>query len=170
MAGLNIEFNQVHVQKLGKKETPSLEEIYSAINAEENHRSIMLETQPAVGSAMISTKSNNSQGDTLRKTEGKSKVHKSSNRVGLWCTYCKKARHTKLYRKKQVFNKIKYQRTWAHCVVQEYGQKSTNEGQFDMLGFNQEEIEKLKGFLNTLSSGVCSIASQVIVFFPITHC
>ncbi|XP_039145764.1 uncharacterized protein LOC120283005 [Dioscorea cayenensis subsp. rotundata] len=165
LAGLNIEFDQVRVQQLGKEETPSLEEVYSAIKAEENRRTVMLETQPAIGSAMISTKPNHSRGHTPRQTEGKPEVYKSSNRDGLWCNYCKKARHTKdtcfkLHGKEQVFNKIKHQRTQALCAVQEDRQKSTNEGQFSKLRFNQEEIDKLKGFLNTLPLGCVFVSDN----------
>ncbi|KAJ0083334.1 hypothetical protein Patl1_30044 [Pistacia atlantica] len=51
--GLNVEFNQVRVQLLGKEDLPSLNETISIINAEESLRGVMLYSQPVEGSAML---------------------------------------------------------------------------------------------------------------------
>ncbi|KAK2965727.1 LOW QUALITY PROTEIN: hypothetical protein RJ640_025453, partial [Escallonia rubra] len=53
LAGLNIEFDQVRIQILGKEELPSLNEIISIINAEESRRRVMLYAQPIEESAML---------------------------------------------------------------------------------------------------------------------
>lgn len=53
LARLNAEFDQVRIQILGKKDTPSLEEIISLIRAEESQRSVMLEPQTMDGSALV---------------------------------------------------------------------------------------------------------------------
>lgn len=45
LAGLNPEFDQVRIQILGKRDTPSLEETISLIRAEESRRTVMLELQ-----------------------------------------------------------------------------------------------------------------------------
>ncbi|KAK2966236.1 hypothetical protein RJ640_008219 [Escallonia rubra] len=52
LAGLNIEFDQVRIQILGKEELPSLNETISIINAEESRRGMMLYAQPVEESAM----------------------------------------------------------------------------------------------------------------------
>ncbi|KAK2984412.1 hypothetical protein RJ640_009912 [Escallonia rubra] len=53
LAGLNIEFDQVRIQILGKEELPSLNETISIINAEESRRGVMLYAQPVEESAML---------------------------------------------------------------------------------------------------------------------
>ncbi|BAT73096.1 hypothetical protein VIGAN_01055500, partial [Vigna angularis var. angularis] len=53
LAGLNPEFDQVRVQILGRKDTPSLEETISIVRAKESQRSVMLESQPINGSALL---------------------------------------------------------------------------------------------------------------------
>ncbi|KAK3004984.1 hypothetical protein RJ639_017902 [Escallonia herrerae] len=53
LAGLNIEFDQVRIQILGKEELPSLNETISIINDEESRRGVMLYAQPVEESAML---------------------------------------------------------------------------------------------------------------------
>jgi len=43
LAGLNIKFNQVRVQILGKESLPLLNEVFSLIRAEERRRIVMLD-------------------------------------------------------------------------------------------------------------------------------
>ena len=56
LVGLNIEFDQVRVQILGKAEVPSLNETISLIRAKESRRGVMLESQNVEGSAMATKK------------------------------------------------------------------------------------------------------------------
>jgi len=53
LAGLNLEFDQVRVQILGKRETSPLEETISIIRTKESRRNIMLEIQPKWGPSSI---------------------------------------------------------------------------------------------------------------------
>jgi len=82
LAGLNIEFDQMRVQILGKESLPSLNEVFSAIRAEEGRRTVMLEVPNTKGSAMMITNSRNlsdasrNQNDAMNgakvvKTEGR---------------------------------------------------------------------------------------------------
>ncbi|KAI9198462.1 hypothetical protein LWI28_016256 [Acer negundo] len=78
-------------QILGREELPSLNEAISMVRAEESRRSVMLEPQTSEGSAMVS---NSSKSRSLN-PEQQSDLSKTSNRDTIWCTYCKKPRHTK---------------------------------------------------------------------------
>ena len=46
LAGLNMEFDQVRVQILGKESMPSLNEVFSLIKAEEGRGTVMVESMP----------------------------------------------------------------------------------------------------------------------------
>ncbi|KAA8547182.1 hypothetical protein F0562_003610 [Nyssa sinensis] len=85
--GLNIDFDQVRVQVLGKESLPSLEGVFSIVQAEESRRGVMLDNPVNEGSAMNSTK--------LGHHTETNRDERQPNREGVWCTYCKKARHTK---------------------------------------------------------------------------
>ena len=54
LAGLNMEFDPVRVQVLGKEDLPSLNETIAIIRAEEGRRGVMVESQAVEGSAMFS--------------------------------------------------------------------------------------------------------------------
>ncbi|XP_071905634.1 uncharacterized protein [Coffea arabica] len=146
LAGLNVEFDQVRVQILGKERLSSLNETISLVRAEENRREVMLEPKTLEGSAMISTKSNK---DTI------------------WCTYCKKSRHTrddcfKLHGKEQVLSrKGGFKGGKAHLTAGE-DQTQEKSNQTGMGEFKKEEIEKLRNLLNSLekSSSTCSLAQS----------
>jgi len=43
LAGLNIEFDRMRVQILGKESLPSLNKVFSVIRAEEGRRTVMLD-------------------------------------------------------------------------------------------------------------------------------
>ena len=59
LAGLNLEFDQVQVQVLGKEDLPSLNETISIIWAEEGRRGVMMNQTPMVeSSAMLSNAGN----------------------------------------------------------------------------------------------------------------
>ena len=65
LAGLNVEFDQVRVQILGKEELPALNKVISLIRAEESRRRVMLEPQNLEGSAMVTKGSNRQQQTSL---------------------------------------------------------------------------------------------------------
>lgn len=95
LAGLNPEFDQVRIQILGREDTPSLEEAISLIRAEESRRNVMLEPHSADGAALITKVDHPEKGKHDQpKTIGKD-VQWKENKDDMWCTYCKKPRHTK---------------------------------------------------------------------------
>jgi hypothetical protein len=75
LAGLNIEFDQMRVQILGKESLPLLNEVFSLIRAEEGRRTVMLDVSNIEGSATLITNSRNmsdvKNGAKVGKTEGK---------------------------------------------------------------------------------------------------
>ncbi|XP_022768068.1 UDP-sugar pyrophosphorylase-like isoform X4 [Durio zibethinus] len=169
LAGLNVEFDQVRVQILGKQDLPSLNEVISMVRAEESRRGVMLDSVHVEGSAMVSNGGKNQSLEQLPVSEnGKGDSAKTSNRDNLWCTYCKKPRHTrdrcwKLHGKPSTSSK-----EWgykggqprnqgqAHMTAMELNQeKSQEQGELD-----KKEIEKLRSLLGTLekATGVCSLA------------
>ena len=104
------------VQILGKEDLPSLNEAISLIRAEERRRGVMLDVQPLEDSAMVSASTNNGSvkvaapehGSGIEK--GRANLSGATNKDNVWCTYCKKPRHTKdrcwkLYGKPQTSSK-----------------------------------------------------------------
>ncbi|KAJ9543952.1 LOW QUALITY PROTEIN: hypothetical protein OSB04_023659 [Centaurea solstitialis] len=102
----------------------------------------------------------------------KNDQHRAQNRDGLWCTYCKKARHTK-------------ENCWkihGKPPSQEWGHKGTSicdkgqahividpkkESKQETTNLNHEEVEKLRSFFSTMerssgsqfpTTGICSLA------------
>ena len=59
LVGLNMEFDAVKVQILGKEELPSLNEVISLIRAEEGRREVMLDTVPMEISALVALRGPN---------------------------------------------------------------------------------------------------------------
>ena len=94
LAGLNPEFDHVRIQILGKEHTPSLEETISLIRAEESRRSVMLEPQTMDGSA-LATKTNHEKEKSYQSQHFGRDNQWKENKDNLWCTHCKKPRHTK---------------------------------------------------------------------------
>ncbi|XP_022761888.1 uncharacterized protein LOC111307857 isoform X2 [Durio zibethinus] len=169
LAGLNVEFDQVRVQILGKQDLPSLNEVISMVRAEESRRGVMLDSVHVEGSAMVSNGGKNQSLEQLPISEnGKGDSAKTSNHDNLWCTYCKKPRHTrdrcwKLHGKPSTSSKEwgykggqpRNQRQ-AHTTAMELNQEKFQEqGELD-----KKEIEKLRSLLGTLekATGVCSLA------------
>ena len=107
LAGLNSVFDQVRVQILGREKLPSLNEVFAMVRSEENRQAVMLQGVFTDGSALVSNK-----GEGSRQRGGKSGTQgRPNNREGLWCTYCKKPRHTrdncfKLHGKEAVLSKL----------------------------------------------------------------
>ena len=101
LVGLNPEFDQVRIQILGKPNVPCFNEVVALIRSEESRRGLMLEPQITDNSAMLAS-NNKSATNTERGTAfegGKNQPqgwkNQSQNRDGVWCTYCKKPRHTR---------------------------------------------------------------------------
>ena len=171
LAGLNPEFDQIRIQILGKEDTPSLEETISLIRAEESRRNIMLEPQTVDGSALATKTAYQEKGKReLSKYSSKENQWKE-NKDNLWCTYCKKPRHTKekcwkLNGKppsREWGNHEGQQRSQAHMAEQSKAEENPAIG-----GFNGEEIEKLRSLLGSLEkpSGACSLALSGEFSFP----
>ena len=163
MAGLNPEFDQVRIQILGKEDTPSLEETISLIRAEESRRSVMLEPQAMDGSTLTAKPDHQEKGKRdLHKHQSKENPWKE-NKDNLWCTYCKKPRHTK--EKCWKLNGKPPSREWGdrggqHKPQAQMVEQPKTEENSATEGFNNEEIEKLKSLLESLEKpfGACTLA------------
>ncbi|KAG0455167.1 hypothetical protein HPP92_024459 [Vanilla planifolia] len=96
LAGLNPEFDQVRIQILGKEETPPLEETISLVRAEESRRGVMLQPQTLDGSALVAKANHREKGRSDAPVQYQSREGQwKENKDNLWCTYCKKPRHTR---------------------------------------------------------------------------
>ena len=146
LVGLNLEFDQVRVQILGREETPSLEETISLIRVKESRSGIMLKPQTLEGSALV-TKNEQTQTQEKRKADLLT-VSRRDNKDNLW----KNPRHTrercwKLNGKpstssREWGNRGDQQKSQAHLTEQ----TNQSEGQ-EKGGLNSEEIERLRGLL-----------------------
>jgi len=87
LAGLNSEFDAVRVQILDEEDLPSLNEVIFLIRAEDGRRGVMLEAIRGESSALVSLKTHN-------QNKGPRDEKKPVDRDSLWCTFCKKHRHT----------------------------------------------------------------------------
>eukprot|EP00257_Ricinus_communis_P025088 XP_025012502.1 uncharacterized protein LOC107260948 [Ricinus communis] len=160
LAGLNVEFDQVRVQILGKEKFPSLNEKISLIRAEENRREVMLEPKTLEGSAMISTKSNNKKARIGNGIQSQIKTQFGAH-------IAKKPRKTqedcfKLYGKEQVLNrKGGFKGGKAHLADRE-DQTQEKSNQAGIGEFKKEKIETIRNLLNSLekSSSTCSLAQS----------
>ena len=91
-AGLNVEYDQVKVQVVGKEDLPPLNEVFSIIRAEEGKRSVMLDTPTTEGLARHYEAKLHT---AIQQLYGGSEVSRSLvNKDGLWCVCFKKLRHT----------------------------------------------------------------------------
>ncbi|XP_043817009.1 uncharacterized protein LOC110625052 isoform X9 [Manihot esculenta] len=155
LAGLNIKFDALRAQVLGKEELPSLDEVIAIFLAEEGRRGVTIETQRVESSALVSrntTTKNYSFEQHVGESNGQAELSKLFNKDSLWCTWCKKPRHTKekcwiLHGKPQAMNK-----THSKKGGQSNGQRQVHMAITDSwnedpthVEFNKEEIEKLKG-------------------------
>lgn len=73
LACLNIDFDAVRVQILGKEDLPSLNETVSIIHAKEGRMSVMLETQVADGSALVAKYARIKNQVTVQSIDGSNK-------------------------------------------------------------------------------------------------
>ncbi|KAI4297533.1 hypothetical protein L6164_037419 [Bauhinia variegata] len=159
LAGLNEEFDHVQIQILGRESLPNLNETFYTIRGEESCRAVMLENASHNDSALIAAKKENKGTRT--------DYHKTSNCDNLWCTHCKKPRRTrencfKLHGKETVLNKIKQQRTQANhtqanLTVKDQP-KTPEHNSASALSLNEDEVGKLRAFLETLTTSPCSLS------------
>ena len=182
LVGLNIEFDQVRVQVLGKEELPSMKETISIIWTEESRRIVvMLEPQLVEGSAMISI---NSSGKEVISSNG-GQIVSNNSRCGdllksskptVWCNHCKKPWHTKetcykLHGRLPNPNQSQGQnRNGQHGHAHlSNGQTSSDEKTGFVSGekaqFSKEENDRLKSLLETLEepSSLCFSAESGMV-------
>ena len=170
LAGLNLEFDQVRVQILSKEEVPSLEETISIIRAEESRRNVMLEkTSSMEGSALVTKVEHQEKGKDDQPRNLRRENQRRENRDTLWCTYCKKPRHTK-----ETCWKLngkppssewgthgRQKKPQAHLTEQSKTDEGSDSKGFkrDEIGFRKDEIEKLRSLLNSLEkpSGASSL-------------
>ncbi|XP_024024905.1 uncharacterized protein LOC112092593 [Morus notabilis] len=142
LAGLNLEFDQVRIQILGREKIPSLEEAISLIQGEESRRGIMLKPQTLENSALI-TRSEQPQmlergevdlhtKESCWKLNGKPPSREWGNRGGQ-----------------------QRSQSQAHLTEQTSQDEKQEKG-----GLNSEEMEKLRGLIGSLEkpSGACSLA------------
>ncbi|KAJ9552519.1 hypothetical protein OSB04_016564 [Centaurea solstitialis] len=106
LAGLNMEFDQVQIQVLGKEELPTLNEVFAIIRGEEGRRSVMIEaptikqeesaflaeSSKAEGSALASM---NIYGNSKSSHQPKQNNREIARTNDLFCNYCKKPGHVK---------------------------------------------------------------------------
>ncbi|XP_059444961.1 uncharacterized protein LOC132176698 isoform X2 [Corylus avellana] len=162
LVGLNPEFDQVRIQILGKQEVPCFNEVVALIRGEESRRGLMLEPQNTDSSAMVASGGNNSVTNMERALVfengrlGQSKAQNRDYKDNLWCTYCKKARHTrercwKLHGKppsREWGQKGEQPRSNGHAHVAAVQQ---NEAAPQELGsLNQEEVERVRSLIGNL--------------------
>ncbi|KAK8520902.1 hypothetical protein V6N12_004828 [Hibiscus sabdariffa] len=152
LAGLNIDFDAVRVQILGKEDLPTLNEVIATIRAEEGRRGVMMIENSQVESSALIVKTFSERPARL---EQQFPENKTGGRDSLWCTYCKKSRHTKekcwkLHGKPQSANmNFTDKRGLARGQSKAYlsKQEEPTEQPFE---FNREDIEKLKSLLESL--------------------
>ena len=163
LAGLNVELDQVRVQILGKEPLPSLNEAFAIVRGEEGRKNIMLEKGNTMDrSALAISKPNGNEGSAAANAanSGRNERKKTSEKDSLWCSYCKKNRHTretcwKLHGKPLNFFKGNGGKGVnsghkSQANLAEIGGKQQEESFGQEMELNKEEIDKLKRFISKL--------------------
>ncbi|KAJ9547058.1 hypothetical protein OSB04_019601 [Centaurea solstitialis] len=151
LTGLNSEFDLVRIQILGRSEFPSLNEAISLVRAKESRRGIMLESPSTENSALLT--SNKTHGLVLDKavTQKANRFNGQKDREELWCTYCKKPRHTKEQCWRLHGKPSTSSREWGQKGGQQRQAHVSIQGPMQELGgFSSEEIEKLRSMLGAV--------------------
>ncbi|KAJ7954402.1 Retrovirus-related Pol polyprotein from transposon TNT 1-94 [Quillaja saponaria] len=92
LAGLNLEYDQIRVQVLGRDPFPNLRQSYAYVQQEESRRIAMLHVVTRERSAMVATPiPKESKGVHTRGIE----IARGSDKDDLQCDYCDKTRHTR---------------------------------------------------------------------------
>ncbi|XP_073148285.1 uncharacterized protein [Henckelia pumila] len=176
LAGLNIEFDAVRVQILGKEDLPTLNETIAIVRAEEGRRCVMIEHNSVNNSsALATTKGRNFRAEQPTEKDNKQPTFssKSGNKNSMWCSHCQKDNHTedkcwKIHGRPQSSNKNWTAKTGypkrqgkAYAAASEQ-QAGEDNSQGSPIEFNREEMEKLKSFLGSLEKpttrGTCTLA------------
>lgn len=164
------------------KELPTLNETIAIIQAEEGRRGVMVDQQPHLldGTALVTKSEQGNFGMKEQLQSEESYLAKQGSKENLWCTFCKKPRHTKDQCWKLHGRPSSTNKNWnakgaqsrnssgaAHLMIQ----SSTNEGEASHghSEFNKEDIQRLKALLCSLekpaeSVGNCSLALSGKVF------
>jgi hypothetical protein len=90
LAGLNVEFDAVRVQILGKEELPSLNETIAIILAEEGRRGVMIATPALESSALLSKPTKISSMEQTTSFGSRQEDSSKGTKDFRWCTFCKK--------------------------------------------------------------------------------
>ena len=162
LVGLNVELDQVRVQIHGKEPLPSLNEAFAIVKGE-GRRNIMLKKGNTIDNFALAISKPSGNEEVLATNaanSGRNERKKTSEKDSLWCSYCKKNRHTretcwKLHGKplnffkgnggKGVNSGYKSQANLA-----EIGGKQQEENFGQEMELNKEEIDKLKRFISKL--------------------
>ncbi|KAJ7968090.1 Retrovirus-related Pol polyprotein from transposon TNT 1-94 [Quillaja saponaria] len=92
LAGLNLEYDQIRVQVLGRDPFPNLRQTYAYVQQEESRRITMLHVVTRERSAMVATPiPKESKGVHTRGIE----IARGNDKDDLQCDYCGKTRHTR---------------------------------------------------------------------------
>ncbi|KAI5442315.1 hypothetical protein KIW84_011401 [Lathyrus oleraceus] len=160
LAGLNAEFDPIRVQILGKEKFPDLNEVFYTVRSEETRRQAMLHEQPPDVSALVASK-------TTR--QGPPPSSSKNVRDKFYCEHCNRSGHTKdrcfkLHGREQVLsrgggsrNMHQYQ---AHVATHVQDTESFEKRGTDLSSFSQNDVERLKSMLDSMSkpSGSGSLA------------
>lgn len=169
LVGLNPEFDQVRIQILGKQKVPCFNEVVAIIRSEESRRTLMLDPQTAEGSAMVAGGAKHGLVDNEKRPiaeTGRGIQFRPQNRDELWCTYCRKARHT--WEKCWKLHGKPPSREWGQKGYQPRGNGQVHivtnatqeEDKQELKGLNQDEVEKVRTFFNNMEKpiGTCTLA------------
>ncbi|KAK3031254.1 hypothetical protein RJ639_035554 [Escallonia herrerae] len=155
---------------LRKEELPSLNETISIINAEESRRGVMLYAQPVEESTMLGKIIDKNPKFNAEKTSASHTVNSEAGRMEsqplskdkMWCTYCKKPRHTKeqywkLHGKPPSSHwnagpRSEKLRSQVHMTQsrEDLSHADVNSSGREENGFNKEDIGRLRSLLDSL--------------------
>ncbi|KAI5412098.1 hypothetical protein KIW84_056961 [Lathyrus oleraceus] len=164
--GLNVEFDPIRVQILGKEKFPDLNEVFYTVRSEETRRQAMLHEQPSDVSALVASK-------TTRQGPPPSSSKNVCDKF--YCEHCNRSGHTKdrcfkLHGREQVLsrgggsrNMHRYQ---AHVATHVQDTESFEKRGTDLSSFSQNDVERLKSMLDSMSkpSGSGSLAVTDVTF------
>ncbi|KAI5399343.1 hypothetical protein KIW84_064631 [Lathyrus oleraceus] len=174
LAGLNAEFDPIRVQILGKEKFPDLNEVFYTVRSEETRRQAMLHEQPPDVSALVASK-------TTR--QGPPPSSSKNVRDKFYCEHCNRSGHTKdrcfkLHGREQVLsrgggsrNMHQYQ---AHVATHVQDTESFEKRGTDLSSFSQNDVERLKSMLDSMSkpsgSGSLAVTGKSLCSRSLTVC
>ena len=162
LVGLNVELDQVRVQIHGKEPLPSLNEAFAIVKGE-GRRNIMLKKGNTIDNFALAISKPSGNEEVLATNaanSGRNEGKKTSEEDSLWCSYCKKNRHTretcwKLHGKPLNFFKGNGGKGVnsghkSQANLAEIGGKQQEESFGQEMELNKEEIDKRKRFISKL--------------------